>query len=101
MKLLRVEKFKSTSFHGVSISTTVQKLIDLANKFEIPFESHNDGEDKTNFDFEFVTEQGVLFTVYDWKIYTPLTMDGVYEFHIGGLNAKDCQTGKDALIKLL
>ena len=70
-----------TSFHDVSIQTTPQKLIDALGE---PQFGDNSGQDKTNFDFVCETEDGDVFTIYDWKEYRPLKMDEIIDFHIGG-----------------
>ena len=55
--LLQPDKFYATSFHGVAIHTTPNKLIELCGKYNIKHEEHNYGEDNTNFDFEFQTPE--------------------------------------------
>ena len=70
-----------TSFHGDVFTATVSDLRKILGspKFE-----HNDGEDKTNFDWTMETEDGQIFTVYDWKYYRPLEENELVEWHIGG-----------------
>ena len=92
--LLQPNKFHSTSYHNDNIHTTPNKLIELCAKYNIKYEENNDGEDKTNFDFEFQTLEGLYFTVYDWKEYKILNKDRKYSFHIG---AKDKLDSIDAL----
>ena len=55
-----------TSFHGTEIRTTVHTLRKLLGE---PEYSGNDGEDKVNFEWVMETEDGGVFTVYDWKEY--------------------------------
>jgi predicted 3-demethylubiquinone-9 3-methyltransferase (glyoxalase superfamily) len=81
-----------SSYHNVDIKTTPKSLIDLCTKYDIPFYSQNDGEDKTNFDFEFEAD-GIQFLVYDWKEYRSLSLNEVVSFHIG---AKDRSTSNEA-----
>lgn len=90
-------KFSGTSFHGVTITTTVRKLIDVCERLGIPYEDNNTGDDKTNFDFDFETEDGTYFTVYDWKNYRPLGLDERITWNIGGANKEDCLKGKHEL----
>jgi hypothetical protein len=70
-----------TSFHGDTFTATVSDLRKIlgAPKFE-----NNDGKDKTNFDWTMETEDGKIFTVYDWKYYRPLDENELVEWHIGG-----------------
>ena len=99
--LLQPNKFYSTSFHGVAIHTTPNDLIKLCIKYNINFIMQNDGEDKTNFDFEFQTPEGLYFTVYDWKEYRKLKLDKVYEFHIGAKDNLESWDAHDVLISEL
>ena len=70
-----------TSFHDHTFTATVDDLRHVLG--EPDFES-NDGEDKNNFDWIMETEDGDVFTVYDWKEYRQLAEDEVIEWHIGG-----------------
>jgi hypothetical protein len=83
-----------TSFHGTTIHTTPQKLIDLAENLGADYEDNNNGRDKCNFDFVFENSNGKVFTVYDWKEYRPLGLNETVEFHIGGRCVTDTQQGK-------
>ena len=76
--------FKSangTSFHNTTFSATVQ---DLRKILGIPRDEQNDGEDKVNFEWVMETDDGEVFTVYDWKEYRKLKEDEEIEWHIGG-----------------
>ena len=70
-----------TSFHNHTYTATVD---DLRNVLGQPQFESNDGEDKNNFDWIMETEDGEVFTVYDWKEYRRLEEDEVIEWHIGG-----------------
>lgn len=69
-----------TSFHGITIKTTLGRL---RAAFGDPQFENNDGEDKTNIDYVLETSNGDVFTVYDWKFYRPIGEDEVVNFHIG------------------
>lgn len=71
------------SFHGQVIEATVQELRDILGE---PDNEQNDGSDKVNFDWSGLTEDGEVFTVYDWKEYRRLPEHEVIEWHIGGHN---------------
>jgi dihydrofolate synthase/folylpolyglutamate synthase len=49
-----------------------------------PIDNDNTGEYKTNFEWEMETEDGDVFTIYDWKEYRPLGYDEMIVWHIGG-----------------
>jgi hypothetical protein len=80
-----------TSFHGVTIRATVEQL---TNAFGEP-DDNNTGEDKVNFVWDMETEEGKVFTIYDWKEYRKISDTEVIEWHIGAnskmvsLDAKD------------
>jgi hypothetical protein len=77
--------FKSahaTSFFNTTFSATVQ---DLRKILGIPREEQNNGKDKTNFEWVMITDDGDVFTVYDWKEYHVIDeeMEDI-DWHIGG-----------------
>ena len=69
-----------TSFHGVVIRATVNQLI---SAFGDPSMEYNTGEDKVNFEWEMETNEGEVFTIYDWKEGRPLGKDEFVTWHIG------------------
>ena len=79
-----VTNFKPTSFHHTTIVATPQELINLAESLGAEYHESNTGEDKTNFDFDFETDSGIYFTVYDWKEYRTLDLNETVQWHIGG-----------------
>jgi hypothetical protein len=72
-----------TSFHGHTVTATPNQLIEALGE---PQFGWNDGQDKCNFDWICETNDGAVFTIYDWKEYKPLNMDSYYEFHIGAFH---------------
>ena len=70
-----------TSFHNHTFTATVD---DLRNVLGQPKFESNDGQDKSNFDWIMETEDGEVFTVYDWKEYRQLDENEDIEWHIGG-----------------
>jgi hypothetical protein len=87
-----------TSYHGVDIRTTPFKLIQLCEKYDIPFFTQNDGEDKTNFDFAFNYNDELKFFVYDWKEYRPLSLSEYVDFHIGTTDRNESDKALNILI---
>lgn len=81
-----------TSFYDVTIKASVNQLI---NVFGEPDYDGNTGEDKVNFEWEMETEDGEVFTIYDWKEYRMIDVNEEIEWHIGAnskmasLDAKD------------
>ena len=98
MVKLTEKSTSGTSFHGTTITTTPQKLIDALGE---PQFRDNSGQDKTNFDFDCETGDGDVFTIYDWKEYRPLKMDEIVNFHIGGKTKFITMKAQTELAKLL
>jgi hypothetical protein len=84
-----------TSFQGVVIRATVNQLI---SAFGEPTMEYNTGEDKVNFEWEMETNEGEVFTIYDWKEYRPLERDQFVTWHIG---AKSKSVSNDAEREIL
>lgn len=72
-----------TSFFRHTFSASVNQLKDIMDE---PIWEQNDGSDKVNFEWNMETEDGDIFTVYDWKEYRELDLDETIEWHIGGHN---------------
>jgi hypothetical protein len=87
-----------TSYHGVNITTTVQQLIDILGE---PTHVENTGEDKTNFDWNCMTSNEDIVTIYDWKEYRPISKDEVIEFHIGGHTLSHTLDGQKELLEMI
>jgi hypothetical protein len=71
-----------TSFQGVTIKASVQ---DLTRALGEP-DNNNTGEDKVNFVWDMETEEGDVFTIYDWKEYRKISDIEVIEWHIGSFS---------------
>jgi hypothetical protein len=87
-----------TSFHFVTIRTTVNKL---SNALGAAQWGDNSGEDKINFDWNCETEDGDVFTIYDWKEYRSIRLDETIEFHIGGETKSITEQAKRELLEIL
>jgi hypothetical protein len=70
-----------TSFFGDTIPATVANLRKVLGE---PRCEQNSGEEKFNFEWVMETEDGNVFTVYDWKEYRRIKEDEEIEWHIGG-----------------
>ena len=86
-----------SSFHGITITTTVNKLIEAIGE---PYWENNSGEDKSNYDFLLPVEDFEAF-VYDWKEYRPIRPDESIEFHIGTDTRMQSLIALEELRKLL
>ena len=86
-----------TSFHGVTIRASVDQL---TKAFGEPYDS-NTGEDKVNFEWEMETDEGEVFTIYDWKYYRPLSSDEIVTWNIGAMSKSVSNDAERELIKAL
>ncbi len=53
-----------TSFHNVVINATPKQLREILGE---PTYEQNDGSGKVNMEWVMLTDEGEIFTVYDWK----------------------------------
>jgi len=86
-----------TSFHGITIRASVDQL---TKAFGEP-ENNNTGEDKVNFVWEMETDEGEVFTIYDWKEYRPLQRDEYVTWHIGAKSKSDSNVAEREILKAL
>ena len=86
MIILTDKDASGTSFHNVTIKTSLSKLREILGD---PQHECNTGEDKTNIDYICELEDGTVFTIYDWKMYRQIGEDEILRFHIGTLNELD------------
>lgn len=84
MAKLTNKSTNGTSFHGHTVTCSVNDLIAIIGK---PQGEYNTGTDKTNFDWDCENDLGDLFTIYDWKEYRKLNLNEGIEFHIGAHTA--------------
>jgi hypothetical protein len=87
-----------TSFHNVTIKTSVNELIRVLGE---PDDDSNTGEDKVNFEWICETENGYIVTIYDWKEYRMIDVNEKIEFHLGGHSQLSTFDGKIELQTLL
>ena len=87
-----------TSFHGTTIRATVNQLI---SAFGEPSDDSNTGEDKVNFEWDMETEDGEVFTIYDWKEYRMIDVDEYVVWHIGAKDKSTSNTAEDEILKKL
>ena len=87
-----------TSFHGITIRATVEQL---TKAFGDPTMDSNWGDDKVNFEWEMETEDGEVFTIYDWKEGRPLRLDEYVVWHIGAKDKSTSNTAEDEILKKL
>ena len=87
-----------TSFHDHTFTATVD---DLRNVLGQPKFESNDGQDKCNFDWIMETEDGTIFTVYDWKEYRALQEGEIIEWHVGGKSRTDTEKALTEIIEAL
>ena len=91
-------KNDETSFHFTTITTTVNKLTEALGEAQC---IDNTGDDKVNFDWNCETEDGEVFTIYDWKEYRRIGLSDRIEFHIGGKDKSITEKAKRELLEII
>jgi len=91
------KEVNGTSFHSTVIEATVNELKQILGE---PDYDGNDGEDKVNFEWEMETNNGDVFTVYDYKEYRSLPENEVIEWHIGGYNKDVTEQAKREIVRI-
>tara|TARA_R110000868_G_scaffold310848_1_gene572025 strand:- start:262 stop:558 length:297 start_codon:yes stop_codon:yes gene_type:complete len=87
-----------TSFHGITIRASVEQLTKV---FGDPSIVNNTGDDKVNFEWEMETDEGEVFTIYDWKYYRPLSSDEIVTWNIGSKSKSVSWDAERELLKAL
>jgi hypothetical protein len=82
-----------TSFHGDTVRATVNQLIAVCG--EPPY--RGDTSDKSQYDWIMETEDGKVFTIYDWKEYRNFGKDEVLEWHVGSHDSNTASLGATEL----
>ena len=94
-----IKSISGTSFYDVTFKASVNKLISIIGE---PTIEDNTGEDKVNFDWYMETDEGDVFTIYDWKEYRELDLDETIEWHIGAKSRSVSTVAKvELLMKLI
>ena len=87
-----------TSFHGVTIRASVDQL---TKAFGDPSMEYNTGEDKVNFQWQMETDEGEVFTIYDWKYYRPLNSNEIVTWNIGAMSKSVSWDAEREILKKL
>jgi hypothetical protein len=98
MARLTTKSTDGTSYYGINITTSVSQLERVIGEAQY---ISNDGRNKTNFDWECETNEGDVFTIYDWKEYRPISKDELIIFHIGAKSESVSKIAKNELEQLL
>ena len=85
MGKLKNANSNGTWFHDVTFQATGNEMNAIAKNNNCEYwDNYGACGDKSQFDFNFETEEGVIFTVYDWKEYRHYDLDEILFWHIGG-----------------
>jgi len=87
-----------TSFHFHTVEATPNQLKKILGE---PVYEENTGDSKVNFEWELETNNGDVFTVYDYKEYRPIGMDEKIKWHIGGHSSAITSKIEEILNRLL
>lgn len=82
--LINFDRINGTSFFRDTIYASANEICE---KLVVDITCY--GCDKTNFEFELETEDGIPFTIYDWKEGDWINEDTKLYYHIGAHTAED------------
>jgi len=88
-----------TSFHDTTIKASVNQLIKVLGEPCLAY--FNNHEDKVSHEWEMETEDGDVFTIYDWKEYRVFDYDEQIEWHIGGKSKGITEKAKQEILNEL
>jgi hypothetical protein len=86
-----------TSFHGQTFRATVNEIARVCGEPD----EYGDPDDKVQYEWGMETEDGTVFTIYDWKEYRRYSKDATIEWHIGAHNGFSAQKGLEELMVAL
>jgi hypothetical protein len=87
-----------TSFYNSVFRASKSHLVEAIGE---PDWTCNDIEDKSQNDWTCETENGDVFTIYDWKEYRFYDNDEIIEWHIGGHSGSVTEQAKQEIEVLL
>ena len=93
-----IKSANGTSFHDTTFRASVAAVRQILGQ---PQCEQNDGRDKVNFDWTMETDDGTIFTVYDWKEYRALQEGEIIEWHVGGKSRTDTEKALTEIIEAL
>jgi hypothetical protein len=93
-----IKSANGTSFHDTTFRASVAAVRQILGQ---PQCEQNDGRDKCNFDWKMETDDGTIFTVYDWKEYRALQEGEIVEWHVGGKSRTDTEKALTEIIEAL
>lgn len=96
MKSVDYLKTAGSSFWGSTVCTTLSKLIKVCGT-----PSYKNGDTKVQYVWTLENNEGIVFSIYDWKEYQKFAEDESIEWHIGGFNTADTNKVKLELEKAL
>ena len=88
-----VQSSNMTSFHGHTVRATVEQISQICGS---PLYVGSPDE-KVQYDWVMETEDGKVFTIYDWKEYREIHEDEVIEWHIGAHDGYTAACGQSEL----
>ena len=86
------DRVNMTSFWGDTIHASAEEI---REKLGVEISCY--GGDKTNFEFELETEDGIPFTLYDWKEGDWVSEDTKLHYHIGARTEEESRKAREAL----
>jgi len=90
-KEVSMNKLNGTSFHGYEVNATLNELRELYG------EPHFGDGDKVLYDWALISYEGVVFSIYDWKVRGVWHGNTPIDWHIGGFSSSDTRKAKNTI----
>lgn len=89
----------SSADQGVIVRATPNQILEIVKALGAWHRFDNYGDEDTNLETEFQTDDGDIFTVYDWNEKRCLMMDETYDFHIGAHSKRVANKAQSEMYK--
>lgn len=96
IKRIPKKKTYGTSYHGDTLMASAEEISRVLGDPKGP---STDGKVQREWYGE--TEDGVVFTVYDYREGRPIPEDAEYPYHIGAFSSEDSTRAREVLEQLL
>jgi hypothetical protein len=95
------KEVNGTSFHNHTFRASKAYLTNVIGEPEWTERAYQNINDKVQNEWICETEEGDVFTIYDWKEYRVYSDDEVIEWHIGGHSGRVTRQAQEEIEVLL
>lgn len=90
-----------TSFHRHTFRAPKSWIVEAIGELEWTERAYQNINDKVQNEWICETENGDVFTIYDWKEYRAYGDDEIIEWHIGGSSGKITEQAQKEILALM